>query len=179
MPKNDHIDYLTGLFQGRYGLVVAAVRYYAPTIANLEDVVQQVYLEFVQGCLEEKWNLDADINPLLFQIAKRRAQNALRQHRREGKFRPLDELAEQLIAAPCEREDPTLDATRQKLEAMRRCLDKLPPHARSFVEQHYFNSVPMKEISKQQQKSESAVYRFFFRIRARLRQCILQAVKES
>lgn len=170
------VDRLTSLFQRHYGLVSAAARRYAPSSDYVDDIVQQVYIEFIRGAIEEKWDIRQDMAPLLYQIAKRRAQNTFRKHRRESN-RPFDELAERLLAKDDEEEQENLEQTNLHLDSLRCCIEKLPPKSRAILEQHYFTGIPMKDIAVQLQQSETSIYRFFFRIRSKLRDCILRLSK--
>lgn len=164
------IDNLTGLFQSHYGLVLAAARRYSPFADHVDDVVQQVYVEFITGAMKGKWDVKKNIAPLLFQIAKRRAQNLFRELRNKRQSN-IDELAEYLTTVDDERRND-LDGIETKIETLHRCLAKLPSPHRSLVEQHYFEEVPIKEIADQLQKNVETLHRFFSRIRAKLRDCI-------
>lgn len=175
MISEERISRLTGLFQARYGLVVAAAERYAPSPSDIDDVTQQVYIDFILGAAkgswnEENWEDENEVGALLYQIAKRKAQVLWRERR----FRADDAieiLAERLYDRSCGKDDE-LGETDLRIQALRKCIEALAPNSRAILEQHYFESVPMKSIAKSLDKQENAVYRFFFRLRAKLHECI-------
>lgn len=168
MNSEDKIDRLTRLFQGHYGLVVGVVRRFAPFADYVDDIIQQVYLEFIEGGLDDKWELDRDVAPLLHLIAKRKAFSMWQEHRK-SQNRLFDETVERL-REPMETE--SREREQEKLAALTRCLERLPSKSRAIVEQHYFAGVSMKAIAEEQSKKTTTIHQFFFRIRSVLRACI-------
>lgn len=171
MISEDRLDYLTRLFQSRYGHVVAAARFYAPVCSDVDDIIQQVYLEFISCALEGNVRLNEDITPFLKHLAKRKAQ-ILTRDRQKRNAQPLERVITGLSRLESSENPNGAHEVDAELNALSLCMEKLPAKSRSIIEQHYFEGVAMKEIARQQQKTETAVYRFFFRIRMKLRDCI-------
>lgn len=175
--NEQQIEYLTGLFQSQYGMIVAAARRYSPLADQIDDIVQQVYVEFVTGALQGKWNMEKNVGPLLFQIAKRRAQNVFREMRKKQNGN-IDNLADHLISADIHQNE-NLEWIEQKIETLHRCLEKLPSESRSVIEQHYFEDVSIKNLARQLRKTPETLHRFFSRIREKLRDCIKTSLNKN
>lgn len=175
MDIEERITALAGWLQDRYGFIYAVARRYAPP-DQAEDVVQQVYLEFVTGFQEGQWSLDRNHDPLLYTIAKRKAQTLWKEYRRRSGS-SIDEVADQLIDS-CEADGDVAENEYIDLQisALKNCLKKMSPKHRAVVEQHYFQKVPIKEIARQQQIKDSTIYHLFSRMRLQLRDCIERAV---
>lgn len=67
------------------------------------------------------------------------------------------------------------DGDDRDLTALRKCLERLTPLARSFVERHYRDGFPLTSIANELKKSHGAVKKQIFVIRRALRACIEQA----
>jgi RNA polymerase sigma factor (sigma-70 family) len=59
-----------------------------------------------------------------------------------------------------------------ELDALRRCLDKLPIKSRAFVDLYYYSGVSTVEIASQMKMKSDTVCRALCRLRERLRSCI-------
>lgn len=189
-PKNRNtlsetqVDHLTCLFQGNYTLIVEAVCRHAPVPGLLEDVVQQAYIAFIQGIAENKWDSETwnhaeDVGPLLYVIAKRTAQAMWRKHIRNQRHSSIDLVAGNLIGSYETDEAESTNDKKAKMERLKHCLERLPSGSRAIVEQHYFGGVAMKELARQYEKSDSAIYNFFFNVRAKLRDCVEKGLKQG
>lgn len=180
MIPDETIDFLTSLFQARYGFVVGTVRRYAPSKDLVDDIIQDVYCDFVTGAAEGRWDLQQDVGPLLCQIAKRKAQTQWRQH--EQRRRAVDRIAEHLLESVGrnrEKDDKAYERIRSEAAALELCIGKLPPKSRAIVEQHYFNGTAMKIIAEQQETTPATIKNFFYRVRLKLKDCIEQTLKRQ
>lgn len=169
---------LTRLFQSHYGLVVGAASRYAPSPDCIDDVVQQVYVEFVSKSLEGKLEVKKDAGALLYQIAKHEAFD-LWAERRKQETTPIDLVVERLAGKDEKQSDDDWRQTESMLRGLKHCMEKLSVKHRSLIEQHYFEGVPMNEIARQHGQNENNVYRFFYRVRIQLRKCIEKLVTEQ
>lgn len=175
--KQSHMqsrEELNHLFQSCYGQVLGAAYRYAPSEDLIDDIVQQTYLEFLTKSLEGTLKIEKDAGSLLYQISKRRACDLWRKRSKETPT-PVDILALRLIHPEDENEADMLE-TESQLKKLALCIEKLPPKSKAMLEQHYFDGVAMKEIAQEQQKSENAIYRTFYRIRINLKTCIEKIV---
>jgi len=155
------------LFLANHGFVKALALKYAPWPGLSEYIVQQVFLEFIAK--EEKWDLDSDVKPLL---AKMTRFVALRYWRERTHQLPevVQQLAEHIRRLAEERhKEFRYD---DELDALRRCLDKLPIKSRAFVDLYYYSGVSTVEIASQMKMKSDTVCRALCRLRERLRSCI-------
>ena len=60
----------------------------------------------------------------------------------------------------------------EREQALRDCLRKLPPEQRELIEQRYRDEASIEKISRQTDKTESAVYQLLYRIRKTLQDCV-------
>lgn len=181
MASEKQIDQLTRLYQAGFGLVVAAADKYAPSPEDVDDITQQVYLDFLRGALDGKWKLDQDVGPLLYEMAKRRAHNLRREEKRKSSdfIRMIAERLD-VDGEGYEDEAPgTLEHDMMMLRVLDECVQTLSPKSRAVLERHYYEGVSMKEIAGELKKRESAVYQFFFRLRAKLRECAERKTTEK
>lgn len=170
-PGRD-IGTLVRLFQDRHGLVLAAARRFSPTPELAYDIVQQVFLEFVQTGMRRGWDLEREIDPLLYGITKNVAMKCWRQERRQQPD-AIRRLGERFLRAGGSGSADPRGAS--EIDALFDCLKKLTFKSRRLIEQYYFEDVPMEEICRQYQSKPNAIHQAFCRIRARLRECIRKA----
>ena len=115
------------------------------------------------------------------EIVRRQALYRLRKQKQEAKlFRPIaPELFEALSAAFLE--DDTEEA-RRELQALRLCLDKLPPRQRELLVLRYERQQSFEQIGQQAGTTPGATQRALSRIRLALHDCVqaaLQAAQET
>lgn len=182
MISREDIETWTRLFQHQYGLVVGAARRYAPAPDLVDDIVQQVYLEFIKGASKGNWDLEKNVGPLLYRITKRQARLFWRD-RLKRKNSAIDGILEQLMASTGtlrESESDAYEINAARLETLDQCLDKLPAKSRMIIEQHYFGGMKIKEIGERMNvKNMSSLYHIMIRIRIKLRQCIERYLKDN
>lgn len=176
MISEKRLEVLTRLFQSHYGLVVSVALRYAPNRDLVDDIVQQVYLDYVGSSSAEHWDLERSVAPLLFQITKRRAGKFWRSHCQNQRL-SIDEVAEELLSGLEEIGTETHDILDDRIRALKHCLERLSPKSRANVEQHYFGGVSMKSLGEMQNMKTSAIHQFFCRVRSKLRDCIEQTLE--
>lgn len=182
MFSESELDLIAAPFQAHYGYVIGVVYRYAPSKDLVDDVMQEVFIDFLTGFAEKKWSLDqkggsSNWRPLLCHLAKRRAQLYARRQKR--KKRLVDRVAERLQQAsgivsddPLKSDEEAFSEIERQVAGMRHCLEKLPPKSRALVEQYYFDHVPMKTIAEHQGSTLATIQNFFYRVRIKLRECI-------
>lgn len=171
MISKERIESLTRLFQNHYGFVMNVAERYAPVSDLADDIVQQVYLDFIAGAVEKNWDLDRDLRPLFYQIARRKALMHWRERTRHRRLL-VDEVAGSLATGLDERNKENYEMLLERTQALKGCLEKLSPQTRAIIEQHYFEGVSMKDIGESRQMKTAAIHQFFSRVRSKLRACI-------
>lgn len=164
------------LFLAYQGLVARVAVRHAPSPSLVEDVVQQVFLEFVSKA--DSLDLETDVRSLLAamsrNIARRYWREELRKH--SDKQRELAEHVRQMIS----RDDPEKDdgEIETNLREMKNCLEKMPEKTKELVELHYFQQIPIKELGELLGLNSETVYRAIYRVRHKLKRCIEFALKK-
>lgn len=143
----------------------------APWPDLVDDIVQQVFLEFMRKA--ERWDLDHGVRPLLATMTR---MVALRQWRAATRNKPetVLKLAEHLRQlAESGAEDPPVEE--YEIAALHRCLRDLPERSRTIVELHYFGGMTSREIGGRIEMKPDTVCRALSRVRDALRRCLRKA----
>ncbi|HEX8912409.1 MAG TPA: sigma-70 family RNA polymerase sigma factor [Humisphaera sp.] len=162
------------LFLAHHGFVKGLAVRHAPWPGLAEDVLQQVFVEFMAKA--GQWDLEADLRPLLATMTR---TVALRHWREKARAMPesvraLAEHVRQLAeerAAPPRFEDEAV--------ALRGCLQKLPEKSRSLVDLYYYAQVPTPDIARQMGMRTETVCRAICRVREKLKECIARAINSG
>lgn len=163
-------------FRSKYGLVVHAAQRFAPDPDLIPDIVQQVFLEFIQNSEKRQWDIDGDINGLLYRITQNVCANLWRTRRKESPeaIRQIGEYLLQLNQQRAEQEKPEeiTDETVDEFRALQECLARLPEKSRRIIDMRYFLDMPTREIAEELHMEQGTVRKTVARIRQRLRKCI-------
>lgn len=164
---------LAELFQSRYDLVVRVAQRFAPNAELARDIAQLVFMEFARQASRKNWDLDRDINPLLFGITKNVARRVWRQ---EKKHLPeaLQIVAQRYLKGEDAEPDRYLE---ERIDELNRCIERLSTRGKRFIESHYFGGASMEEIARENSLKSDAVRQMFCRWRAMLRDCMLKEGK--
>ena len=95
-------------------------------------------------------------------------------YRRKMKHRRHGQLNEDILVMLDAEMDSAMREKRwvEREQALRSCLRKLPPKQRELIEQRYRDEASIEKISRQTDKSETAVYQLLYRIRKILQDCV-------
>ena len=171
-----HIDQLVDILESRYALFVSVAKRHAPAPDMIYDIIQQAFIDFLQGYPEKKWDLNSDITPLIVRFVKDRARLAYRERKR-GAPEVLDTIAQRFLALHASRNDKEIENNlAAETAALNICLEKLPRRSRDWIRKHYFVGLTMQEIGEQEKTRPGTVRQTFSRIRLVLRKCIEQRI---
>jgi RNA polymerase sigma factor (sigma-70 family) len=140
---------------------------YAPWPGLVEDISQQVFLEFLAK--ETRWDLRQDVRPLLATMTRHVAMRLWRERTRQQP-EEVRKLAEHIRQLAEEREAPP--RYEEEIQALRQCLRKLPEKSRELVELYYYHDIGTPEIAEQVRMKTDTVCRALSRVRAKLRECL-------
>lgn len=166
-PQNSVDMQVACIFLTHQDFVKGLAIHYAPWPGIVDDIVQQVFLEFVTK--KEGWDTSSDIKPLLSVITRNIAKRFWRE-----KMRAMPQFL-QKIADRLEQSNQTEEPERQYEEkrlALNECMDKLPTKQRALVEFRYFGAMSPDKIAEHFQISKSVVNQTLYRIREKLQGCI-------
>lgn len=170
---HDRKETATILFLAHRHYIKAVAMRYVPYSHLADEVVQQVYIDFVSKA--EKWNFDGNIKSLLAVMT----QNIARAYwKSESKNLPekLQQIAE-FIQKIAENDDQQTEHYAEHLQALHECLKKAPKKTGELVQLHYFNGMSFKEIASKMDINPDSVYRAVYRLREKLRLCIERVMK--
>lgn len=146
-----------------YAYLLVAVRNHA----TAEDLLQDVSVA-VLGSLSQLQD-EQGFLPWAREIARRRILASQRDSRR---LQPIDPELMVVLADAAARLERQTDTPRMQ-EAMRQCLDNLPPESRQIILQRYQQPEGgIEQLAAQTQRSVQAVYALLKRIKAGLRECV-------
>ena len=157
-------------FLAHHAFVKGLALRHAPWPGLAEDILQQVFVEFLAKA--SRWDLDRDVRPLLAGMTR---LVALR-HWRE-KTRALPEAMRRLADHVRQLAEGRVDPPRyeEELTALRDCLERLPDKSRSLLDLYYHAEVPTREIASRMGMKVDTLCRAICRLREQLRVCIDRA----
>ena len=169
---NLHETQTAQAFLAHHDFVRAVALKYAPWPGLVEDISQQVFLEFLAK--ESRWDLSQDLRPLLATMTR---HVALRLWRERTRQQPevVQKLAEHIRQLAEEREAPP--RWEEEVRALRGCLAKLPEKSRELIELHYYREIRTPEIAEQVSMTAGTVCRALSRVREKLRECIRRSLE--
>lgn len=157
------------VFLAHHDFVKGVALKYAPWPGLMEDIAQQVFLEFMAK--ESKWDLSQDARPLLATMTRHVAMRLWRERTRQQPD-VVQKLADHIRQLAEERESPP--RYEDEIRVLRSCLQKLPDKSRELVELYYYNDVGTPQIAEQINMKADTVCRALSRVREKLRECIEQ-----
>jgi RNA polymerase sigma-70 factor (ECF subfamily) len=162
------------LFLTHHDFVKGVALKYAPWPGLMEDIAQQVFLEFMSK--ETRWDLEKDLRPLLATMTRHVAMRLWRDRTRE-KPEVVQKLADHIRLLAEERDLPP--RYEEEIGALRGCLQKLPEKSRELIQLYYYGDVSTPEIGAQLEMKADTVCRALSRVREKLRECIQRNLNEG
>lgn len=162
------------VFLAHHDFVKGVALKYAPWPGLMEDITQQVFLEFMAK--ESRWDLSKDARPLLATMTR---HIAMRQWRERTRQQPdvVQKLADHIRLLAEEREAPP--RYEEEIGVLRACLQKLPEKSRELVELYYYDDIGTPQIAEQINMKTDTVCRALSRVREKLRECIQQSMNQG
>lgn len=185
MTEPLNIDELSALYEEHYGLMISVAARYVPQYDQVQDVLQQVFIDFVRFVGKyENCDPRRDAPRVLTLLAKTRAVEAWRNLRRFQQA-GSEEIAEQLLGNlpsrnSAEDSGPKFfeeaESGRLEMLALTDCLKKLPEKSRLLIERHYFQKEPLKAIAEKSGSPPASLRKTMTRIRRILAECMTHHV---
>jgi RNA polymerase sigma factor (sigma-70 family) len=171
---NTHETQAAQVFLAHHDFVRGVALKYAPWPGLMEDIAQQVFLEFMAK--ESQWDLSTDARPLLAMMTR---HIAMRQWRERTRQQPevVQKLADHIRLLAEEREAPP--RYEEEISVLRACLQKLPEKSRELVELYYYNDIGTPQIADQIRMKADTVCRALSRVREKLRECIERSTNQG
>jgi RNA polymerase sigma factor (sigma-70 family) len=161
-------------FLAHHDFVKGVALKYAPWPGLVEDVSQQVFLEFLAK--EERWDLSQDLRPLLATMTRHVAMRLWRERTRQQP-EVVRKLADHVRLLAEERDSPP--RYQEEIGVLRQCLEKLPERSRELIDLYYYNEIGTPQIAEQVNMKTDTVCRAISRVREKLRECIERTLSEG
>lgn len=171
---NPNETHAAQVFLTHHDFVKGVALKYAPWPGLVEDVSQQVFLEFMNK--ESRWDLSKDARPLLATMTRHVAMRLWRDRTREQPDK-VQKLAEHIRQLAEERDRPP--RYQEEVSLLKSCLQKLPEKSRELVDLYYYNDIGTPEIAEQLEMKADTVCRALSRVRDKLRECIQRGLNEG
>lgn len=147
--------------------LMAFIRGLVPDAALAEDIFQEVWLR-LEKATQEGQDI-AEVRNWCRGVARRLILHHWRQQRR-SKLVADEELLD--LADQAFRESPMEELTGEREEALQRCLEELPEHARQILRLKYQDGKTAAEIGQQLGRTAAAILMALSRIRRSLADCV-------
>ncbi len=171
---NTHETQAAQLFLAHHDFVKGVALKYAPWPGLMEDITQQVFLEFLRK--EQQWDLDKDVRPLLATMTRHVAMRLWRDRTREQP-EIVQKLAEHIRQLAEERDLPP--RYEEEIGVLRTCLQKLPEKSRDLIQLYYYNEIGTPQIANKLDMKADTVCRALSRVRDKLRECIQRSINQE
>jgi RNA polymerase sigma-70 factor (ECF subfamily) len=135
---------------------------------HVDDVAQEVYLDYARH--PERRPVDVEPLRWLRGMARNCSHEYFRRHSRQAAH--LSAIAG-LLAPPAADEAPDAETQETLLQALQRCLGRLPAAQRALIESHYRDGRPVAELAAEQGRTPGALHMALARLREALRHCML------
>ncbi len=163
----DAIETLIRLHQRQLRAYVARLM---PDPSQADDVAQEVFI----SALRTLGQLDPErgLLPWLLVIARNKARDAWRRHQRRREVSGDEAFTALAAHAELALEDDRLDR-------LRRCMDRLPSRALAVIQGHYRDEMSCADLASREGLSAGSVRSLLTRARDLLRGCIEQSPKAT
>ncbi|MBA2480156.1 MAG: sigma-70 family RNA polymerase sigma factor [Planctomycetes bacterium] len=164
-PAADPTERFERILAETQGQVRAYIAGMGVPVAEVDDVAQEVYLDFWR----QPERMPAGVAPL--QWLRGVARNCCYEHfrRRAPRSAHLVRIAELLDVAA---EPPSAVDQDQRLAALRHCLSRLDSAQRDLLDAYYRDGRGIAELAADSRRSADAVHMVLVRLRGALRRCI-------
>lgn len=157
--------------------LLAYVRSRCADLARAEDIAQAALVAAYEGLA--RFDSRRDFGAWLFGIAANLVRKSWRQlgNERRG-LAALGELTRQAIGQWAASKSDRQRAS-DRLEALRGCLEELPPRGRALVAEHYDQGRSLRSIARDRERAPSTLRVMLHRLRDTLRGCIERRLARS
>lgn len=143
----------------------------------MDDLAQETFLVAYRGLAGFKG--ESTLGVWLIGIAR----NLAAMYLREKAKRPVaqSELVEDALtrwsAAELERRETRKED--HEIEALKSCIESLPPHSARLIRAFYFQGRPTRQLAEETGKTEGTLWVTLLRIRQALRQCVQSRTRSA
>jgi RNA polymerase sigma factor (sigma-70 family) len=162
------------VFLAHHDFVKGMALRYAPWPGLVDDISQQVFLEFMKK--ESRWDLGRDVRPLLATMTRHVAMRLWRERTRQEPER-VQKLAEHIRQLAEQQERPA--RYEEEMPLLRECMEKLPEKSRELLDLYYYHDIGTPEMAQRLSMKTDTVCRALSRVREKLRECIQRSAADG
>lgn len=152
-----------------------AVAARAPEPDLVEEIVQQALVSAFEHL--DRYQPRGTLVAWMKAIARNHLYKELRDRRTHA--RAIGDGLDQMVYEHGLQRLAEEDDDEQRVHRLRACLARLQPRARSLLERHYLERVPVNRLAQQFKKTASSITATLHRVRQSLRRCMGQAAAEA
>jgi RNA polymerase sigma-70 factor, ECF subfamily len=157
-------------------LLRAYVRLFVHEDHMVDDILSEIYVQIYQRI--DRYQIGSSftawIKTISWNVAMSMRTKAIREKDRSERYR--EELMECLNRDA--QSEETLDDTQEQLRFLQLCLERLEQKARSWVDLHYFQGLPLESVATGSGTSANAVAVGLHRARKALSNCMTREKNE-
>lgn len=142
------------------------IAHLTPFVDARGDILQEVNLLVWEK--RDQFKPGTNFRAWVFTFARNVTMNHQKRARREKELVFAPETLD-LLADDFQREDPRID---ERMPALRRCLDKVPPLERQLLLRRYSQHGAVEKTSQECGRTAAALRGVIFRLRIALRRCV-------
>jgi len=171
--RQGDLEAFSGIVRRLHGEVRGFLAMMAVTPDWIDDVAQEVFIEVYRGLAR----FEADRS--LLKWVRGVARNVVRRHgeRQSRESRLRQDAVSQWLRRRQEEKAVESDETGSPLEALRKCLDRLPEHLRRVLKLQVAEGMTSSAIAKIMERSADAVRMALMRARGLLQECVQSQVR--
>ena len=147
---------------------------HCPPGGDADDVAQRTFIEIYRRISE--YRAGTDFRAWLFTVARfqlraevTRIQRVADYHQRFAPLALSNELARRAETVSVEPD--------QRLQRLKKCVEKLDVAQRQVLSQRYEESIPLDEIARRANRSVGAIKKQLFLLRAKLMECVQRSAE--
>lgn len=167
MSKSDRLVVNIAFVNKYIDLVRAMAFRHAPHPDLIDDIVQQVFVEVLEGCdsIDEVSSVNYWLHAVTQKIAKR-----FWRERMKSMPDTLQKVFENVRKSV--EHEPLADVESDNIMVLRKCIERLAPKSREVVKLRYTDDLSPPEIAKLLKIRTASVSQMLYRIRQTLQACV-------
>lgn len=142
------------------------------------DAAEEIFQNVAVVVMDHRGEEIRDFRAWAKEIARRQALLYLREKSPE-KMRAVEPALLEGISQAFEEDTTTAETAKSELDALRRCLAKMPEKSRAMISLRYEQRASFEEIGKSVATSDAAVQRALSRLRKSLRDCVTLTLRQA
>jgi RNA polymerase sigma-70 factor (ECF subfamily) len=155
------------LFQANRGRIYAYLLALVPHLDDADDLLQEISVRLWQNF--DRFQEGTDFGAWSFSFVRYAAMNY---HRRKRRLNLRVTFNDELLCAIAQRVSHASWRLDDREESLKKCVKKLPEHARRLVDGYYIRGGSMKSIAVESGRSVPTVTKSLSRIRRLLASCV-------